>query len=734
MTVDLLALLEGVKRVAPNQWTARCSALDHDDRQASLSVSIGDDGRWLVHCHVGCSLEAIVAGVGLEVRDLFARNGAPWGNTSLGQAVTDWLPDPVDLERYANDLQRSKTTLEAIYELKGWRPGGLAALGIGLKGDRLTIPMRTLDGELVNMLRYWPAARPKMLSLKGHPRVPLYALLPDRVAPVWIVEGETDAIAMVMLGLEVIGAPGASTKPKPEWLAIIEGRDVLVCFDVDDAGRKAGVRWAVAALEAGARRVKIVELEGAKGYDVGELVLEHRDDPDRARAVLLGLADAASVLPLPQDDGERGGFVRPRDSWPPPLDRAAYYGLAGRIVTKIEPHTEADPVAVLISLLVMIGNAAGRDAHVSVEADRHAGAEYVVLVGSTSSGRKGTATGQARRLAARADEEWAKSRIVSGLSSGEGLIEQVRDEVSKKGVDDEGETVIKVIDEGIADKRLLVLEAEFASVLKTAVRQGNTLSPIVRLAWDGATLQTLTRHSPLRAETPHVSIIGQITPSELRRELNSSELANGFANRFLFVLVRRSKLLPDGGDIGSVDFGADVAELETAINQARTTSACYRRDEEARALWRERYADLVADRPGQLGNLLARGPAHVLRLALIYAVLDKTTVIRAAHLRAALAVWDYAAASVQVIFGRAIGDPVADQILDALRNAPDGLTRNQLRDVFGRHKSSDRIGLGLGALLDLGFVRVEHEQTGGRSAERWFYCAESAESAQRGES
>ena len=98
----------------------------------------------------------------------------------------------------------------------------------------------------------------------------------------------------------------------------------------------------------------------------------------------------------------------------------------------------------------------------------------------------------------------------------------------------------------MSDKRLLVEEPEFASVLKVLARQGSTLSPLLRQAWDSKDLRTMTK-KPLVATAPHVSIVGHITRQEYVRLLNATELGNGFANRFVTILVRRSKLLPDGG-------------------------------------------------------------------------------------------------------------------------------------------------------------------------------------------
>jgi hypothetical protein len=87
---------------------------------------------------------------------------------------------------------------------------------------------------------------------------------------------------------------------------------------------------------------------------------------------------------------------------------------------------------------------------------------------------------------------------------------------------------------------------------------------------------------------------------------------------------------------------------------------------------------------------------------------------------AALALWDYAETSARYIFGDATGDAVADRIKEALRADPGGLARAQIRDLFKRNQSVDRIEQALRLLERLGRARMVKEQTGGRQGERWF--------------
>lgn len=99
------------------------------------------------------------------------------------------------------------------------------------------------------------------------------------------------------------------------------------------------------------------------------------------------------------------------------------------------------------------------------------------------------------------------------------------------------------------------------------------------------------------------------------------------------------------------------------------------RDNQARELWNEVYGPLSDGRSGLLGAIIGRAEAHAMRLSFLYALLDRSPIVSFDHLVAALAFWKYAEDSAVYIFGEATGDPVADGILLALRNNPDGLSR-----------------------------------------------------------
>jgi hypothetical protein len=395
-----------------------------------------------------------------------------------------------------------------------------------------------------------------------------------------------------------------------------------------------------------------------------------------------------------------------------PLGQEALIGLAGDIVEVVDPHTEAAKVATLVHFLVAIGNAIGPSPYAMVGHDQHPARLFAMLVGKTSKARKGSARGAPLAAVTFADETWAKECRAGGLSSGEGLIFAVRDPVEKMK---KGE--VEIIDDGAKDKRLLVEESEFASVLTRMRRDGNSLSAVLRQAYDSGTLRVLTKNSPLRATGSHISVVAHITAEELATELTASDQVNGFANRFLFFQVTRAKWLADPEPVPFDRLAALSSDVQSVLSFAKTVGRI-RRDPEAATHWADIYPRLSAERPGLFGSVTARSEAHVLRLSVLYALLDRQPLIGLRHLEAALGVWKYADESARQIFGEKTGDPVADRIEHALR-ARGPLSRNQIRDLFLRHVEASRIDLALDRLLLAGRVSRRTETTPGRPVEIW---------------
>jgi hypothetical protein len=384
--------------------------------------------------------------------------------------------------------------------------------------------------------------------------------------------------------------------------------------------------------------------------------------------------------------------------WPQDPRPEAFHGPAGEIALALAPHTEADPIAIHAQILVGFGNLIGRSAHLLIDGTAHYLNEFCVIVGQSSRGRKGTSYSHALNVLKQTDLDWAKNNIASGLSSGEGIISRLAD------------------GNGSEDKRLLVKEGEFAKVLRTMGRDGNTLSPVIRDAWDSETLGLLTK-TAMVATRAHISVIAHITPDELKDTFTRTEQANGFGNRFLWFCSQRRHLLPHGGST-TVNLQPQLGRLARAAEFARKLSHLDL-DEQARELWESVYSTLSDDRPGIVGDLSSRSTAHVKRLSALYAVMDHAGEIKLRHLESALAIWEYCDESIQFIFGGSVGDPTADGLLKMLNETPGGLTRTKLFQTFSNKRTKEQINEALAYLERRNLAYSEKIPTGGRSQEVW---------------
>lgn len=637
-------------------------------------------------------------------------------------------------QRQADEAERQRST--ADWARRIWRDStpapadhpylarkAVKSYGLRASGDDLLVPMAT-GGEIVNLQRITGDGEKKFLP-------------GGRVSGCYFAIGKPDNLLCIVEGYatgasvrEATGAAVAVAFSAGNLSTVAKGLRakfpavcIVICGDNDKSGT--GQRAALEAARAIGASAAIPPKDGGDWNDV------HR--AEGLDAVRVGIEAAREPEAEPVESIQPGTETKPTDPapWPDPLAKEAYHGIIGEIVDLIEPQTEADPAAILLQTLVAFGATVGRGPHVKVEGDEHHAGLYAVVVGESSKARKGTSWGRVRQIFC-ATNCWPGN--VEGLSSGEGLKYHVRDarDIEKFNKKKQAMEVAER-DPGVTDKRLLVIESEFSQALRQTARQGNTLSATVRSAWDTGSMRTLTKSDPIIATGAHICIIGHITVAELKAELNATDTANGFANRFLFGLAKRAKLLPFGGDpIDPEALAAVTARLNGAVEHARTLGEV-RMTEAARALWATVYAELSQGRPGLVGAVTARAEAQTLRLALIYALADRSAEIDVPHLLAALAIIEYAQASATYIFGDSLGDPVADELLAALRRAGDsGLSRTDIRDMFKRHQRAERVQAGLDLLASRGLAAKSEERTGGRPSEIWIAATKATKATKGG--
>jgi Toprim-like len=282
ITIDaLLSRLGGVSKKRQG-FVARCPA--HEDREPSLGITLGEDGRILLHCRAGCTVESVCAAIGIELRDLFSKHGDSQAarTPSFGPHLAG------EVWRIARCRARDDDKVEddaEVYEFLNrrgiglsWESGSYGILptdrrlpdrlsGWPASGHRLIVPLYDGNGTIANVqARTVRTAKPKVLFPAGsQARGVLFANEAGRAVidgtaptarPVILGEGLTDFLAFTIVTVApVLCAPGTSTAPSAigPW---VRGRVLLVALDHDDAGQRASREVASRAYSLGAKVVR----------------------------------------------------------------------------------------------------------------------------------------------------------------------------------------------------------------------------------------------------------------------------------------------------------------------------------------------------------------------------------------------------------------------------------------------------------------------------------------------
>lgn len=422
---------------------------------------------------------------------------------------------------------------------------------------------------------------------------------------------------------------------------------------------------------------------------------------------------------------------------PPKPTEAMFYGLVGDVARAAAKDTEVNPVAAGTAFLSCLGANMGRDVYLSVGNTFHHPRLFTLHIGRSGRGRKGDALSLPNRVRARIEEVHCLTPgqyHSGGLSTREGLACLIHDGY-KQGKED-----IPPID----DKRLWVVESEFANVLHQARRDGNTLSAALRDAWDGVSIRPATKSARIWASDPHIGIHACITPSELTGLIESRDLSNGFANRFLMIWAEKTGNIPfpKATPKHEVDEFANrtarVIQFAKGSYPASKNSREMQLNEAARNLYSEVYTRELTkpDTSELITGLLERQAPYALRLAMIFALTDETLTMEPKHLDAALAWVRYARQSVRFVFASAARvveseekAEAARKILDFLKDKPNGADRTAiLNECFQKHGSAARIDEALQGLLMATSPRIEliqkprEEGKGGRKRKIYKLC------------
>lgn len=392
---------------------------------------------------------------------------------------------------------------------------------------------------------------------------------------------------------------------------------------------------------------------------------------------------------------------------PPVPDPACFYGLVGEVAREGSEGTETSPIAIAGNFITYLSCGIGRMPHLAVGNTSHHARLFCLHVGRSGRGRKGDAVALVSRIdeAVRASGDGLAPPIHrGGLSSREGLAALIHD----------GYGVGRQQVPAIEDKRLWVIESEFANVLQQSRRGGNTLSAALRDCWDGVDLKPATKSNCVHATKPHVCLSGAISPTELLSLTQRRDLLNGFVNRFLMVWGERTQIapFPRRAPQARVEaLAAQVAEVfqftRPRADDAQQTVLMSIADQA-----RKRYAQLYRSALNQpagnalVDSLLERRAPVLLRLAMVFALTDRQWLIEEQHIDAAAAWVRYATDSACFVFSAARNRTLSARVEKAAERISQYLathgtaSREQLMvDCFGRHQSAAVVDAALDHLV-----------------------------------
>lgn len=641
------------------------------------------------------------SGIGLdEAQAKIAAAGLPEPTAIVSTSADHWHIY-WRLEARLADLAEFKRRQQALSEILGSCPNVCDA------GRVMRLP-----GPFCNVKADRPAK----------PRVRLISCDPNRVYPASLFpiappEPEVEVVPLEKLAISIErGSMADATR------ALIENGTLF-----PDKGRRASIY--VAARDLHARAWDLTEATKiflAVGQRLGLEPADLADIPRQVRRAFsepaapgYAAAETATLIfdkPTPAADEEYDEALESiplptPPALPPRPGLALAHGIIGHFMQRVEHETEAHPVALAVQFLTAFGNVIGRGPHQLVTRTPHYTNLFSAVVGNTGAGRKGTSLDVVRDCIEPTDDFWTKYCQSPNLTSGEGVVDALRDPTWKQV---KGEEVL--VDPGVEDKRLLIVCSELCAALRCAGREGSILSQTLREAWDGKTLRTMAKNAGRTATNPHLSIIGHATRFELLDVAKRADIFGGTFNRFLTVLSDRVRLLPTGGDLA--DLGTVPARIADAVSFARTVGLM-KRTPEAERLWASVYGGLTNPVGSEtMQAVLSRGEAQVLRLSALMALAASRAEITADDLAAALDLWAYCRASAETIFA-GVHDALFHKIESAIRREP-GITRSRLHERLGWKLGAAQFVEALGRVRTAGLATPTTEQTKGRPVEKWW--------------
>lgn len=632
-------------------------------------------------------------------------------DSTPGITVTETMVDMVSQEEKAAAIATSVFDAASTCTNHPYLTAkGIKGHGIRQHKDNLLIPLRDSARTLHNLQAITPEGRTQLLpngrvkgcfhAINGKPDVLLICESYATGASLHEATGSAVAIAINADNLELVARDLRSRYP--------EVKIAIAANDDHQIDGNPGLTNAKAAATAVGGVVVVPDFGASRPVNATDFNDLHKHLGLEAvkHCVEAAISQLPSITGIPAPTFEPVEAIDNHRNLPRP-DPACLYGLVGDIAQAGSNSTEANAYAVAASALAYMSAALGRGPYFPIGDDANHARLFMVHVGRTSRGRKGTS----KKLIKRIHDTLMKNggtlapQVHSGgLSTREGLALLIHD-----GFKD-GKKEIPPID----DKRLFVIESEFSNVLHQSKRDGNTLSGALRDLWDGTSIKPAVKNSPVWASDPHVAIMGDVTPSELQELMHKRELTNGFANRFIFFWAEGDKVEPFPQPTSTqvieslANRVAQVLQFAGADNHQSKDVIRMEFAPDAASLYVSLYQGELRDRSAgeKITGLLDRRAPILVRLAMLFALTDQTHIIAVDHLNAALAWVRYWVESVKFIFqsadeetGTALASDIAKRIATFLNDHAQATRTELSRKCFSGHVHKSVIDTALDELL-----------------------------------
>lgn len=637
---------------AGSGYTCNCPA--HDDKNPSLSVDIGDDGRVLLHCHAGCTAESVVTAIGLTMKDLYTESAGT--RPRSGNVPSDGYQPKKPLN--PRPKPKSYDTAEAAIEACDAK--------LGCKYTKRW-PYHSAAGDIVGYAVRWDfddghkTYRPIVLidgnwHRAGMPApTPLYGL-PDLAgaSTVYVVEGEKCADTMRSCGFTATtSAHGSKSAAKADWTPLA-GKDVVIVPDHDEPGTAYARAVEGLLLTAGARTVRTIELahhweDLTKGGDIVDALTIEQGDADTVRTAVEALV--ASTERIKTDEAVESAHFSPFpvDVLPEPV--RSY-------VAESAAAIGCDPSYVALPMLSALASAIGNSCTVRLKNSWHEPA----IIWTAIVGESGTAKSPAMDMALRAVhrvQNNAYREHAEAMKTWE--VENDRWEADSKQWKAKGATGEPpskptqpvcgrvLLEDTTTEALAMILHANPRGVLvardelagwfnfdQYSKGKGGDVAAWLQV-FGGRTLTVDRKTSgTLNIRRATASVTGGIQPGILQRGLGQANMENGLAARILFAMPPRLAKRWTEEDISAEQeasvFGLfdRLYALEPGTDEnGEPGPLAVELSAGAKQAWVryvDEHGDIQADLVGEEASASAKLEGYAARFALVFALIKQASV------------------------------------------------------------------------------------------------------------